>query len=274
MANLTKYEKSQVSLIEAWENKEPSVVSSVIGTVTKPISWLTGKMIPDAVMEGALNFSNAAAGFFTDEDDIRRDGHVGNISELRHKDLQLSDKLADEVHNWAIGAAAATGAGTGVAGVAGIIADVPALITMSLRTIQKIGLCYGYRTDNEMEKSFVRGILSATSSNKMKAKLETLFALRVTYNLIEKTTWKKMGEIAAQQALQQELGREATVISIKALAKQLGINITKRSALKAIPIVGAAVGAVVSGDFLRDVGYAAIRTYQKRWLADNGKLKF
>ena len=45
----------------------------------------------------------------TDEDDILRDGGVSYIEELRHKDLRLSDKLADEVHNWAIGTAAEGG---------------------------------------------------------------------------------------------------------------------------------------------------------------------
>ena len=60
---------------------------------------------------------------------------------------------------------------------------------------------------------------------------------------------------------------------IKNLAKQLGINITKRKALQTIPIVGAGIGAVMNAAYITDITEAAIRIYEKRWLNDNGKYK-
>ena len=85
---------------------------------------------------------------------------------------------------------------------------------------------------------------------------------------MQKQTWKEIERRAAQSA-----GKEFGIIAIKNLCKQLGINLTKRKALQVIPGVGAAVGAAVNADFLRDVGYAARRVYQKRWLEENGKWK-
>ncbi|MBB3263870.1 DNA-binding transcriptional regulator YhcF (GntR family) [Azospirillum sp. OGB3] len=77
-----------------------------------------------------------------------------------------------------------------------------------------------------------------------------------------------MAEVAAEQTL----SREAALVALRSLAKQLGINLTKRKALQAIPIIGAGVGAAVNGSYIRDVGWAARRAYQERWLADKNKI--
>lgn len=61
-------------------------------------------------------------------------------------------------------------------------------------------------------------------------------------------------------------------MTIKNLARQLGINITKRKALQAIPVLGAAVGATMNIVYITDITEAAIRTYQKRWLEENGRI--
>ena len=56
------------------------------------------------------------------------------------------------------------------------------------------------------------------------------------------------------------------------MAKQIGINITKRKALQAIPVIGALVGGSVNGWYIKDVGWAARRAFQERWLIDNQKI--
>jgi hypothetical protein len=52
----------------------------------------------------------------------------------------------------------------------------------------------------------------------------------------------------------------------------LGINITKRKALQAIPVIGAGVGASLNGWYIKEVGWAARRAFQERWFIDNRKL--
>jgi hypothetical protein len=54
------------------------------------------------------------------------------------------------------------------------------------------------------------------------------------------------------------------------VAAQLGLNLTKRKALAALPVIGAAIGATVNGWYMRDIGAAAQRAYQQRWLEDRG----
>ena len=263
------YENRQIELIKDWEQQVPGVVSKGVGLLAKPAPWLVQQVVPQSAIKAALNAANSAGKKLADESDILRDGNVTMVEELRKQSLETSDRLADEVHNWAIGMATAEGGAAGFTGVAGIAADIPAVLTLALRTIHKIGLCYGYRADTKEEQDFVLSILSAAGSNTQKEKTSALLALKSIEVLVAKQTWKAISVKAETQLMGKELG----VIAIKNLCKQLGINLTKRKALQAIPGVGAFVGAAVNADFLRDVGYAARRVYQKRWLEENGKWK-
>ena len=197
-----------------------------------------------------------------------RDAKVSSIHELKTKDLQVSDKLADNIHNWAIGIAGTEGGVAGFFGLPGMVADIPTIITFALRTIHKIGLCYGYKTTTQEDNLFVYSVMSAAGSNSVKEKNMAIATLRQLNVILLKNTWKKMAEKAAQE----KMSGEAFIIAIKALAKQLGINLTKRKALQAIPIAGAGVGSAMNIAFINDICWAARRSYQKRWLMDNGKI--
>jgi uncharacterized protein (DUF697 family) len=113
------------------------------------------------------------------------------------------------------------------------------------------------------------GILSASGANSMSEKIEALATLRSLEVSIAKQKRKAMAEKAAGR----QLSKEGGIIVIKNLAKQLGITLTKRRAMQAIPVIGAAVGASVNGWYVKDVGWAARRSFQERWLVDNKKVK-
>lgn len=266
---MDNYEQQQYQKIVEWKNQAPSVGSQTVGFVLKPVTWVVNKVIPSKAIEGVLVACNGMAEFITDSNDIIRDAQVSKISDLKTKDLHLSDQLANEVHNWAIGVAAVEGAAAGASGIVGLIADVPALITMSFRVVHKIGLCYGFECKTEADKQFVMGVLSAAGANTLSEKAASVAVLQKINVMITKTTWKKLAEKAATN----KYGIEAAIIKIKSVAKQLGINITKRKAAQAIPIIGAGVGAAINTAFLNDVAWAARRTFQERWLMTNNKIK-
>ncbi len=268
LGNVSAYEKKQFAEIIKWQNKKPSVASSAVGYAMKPVEWLVQKIVPQKAIQGALVASNMLAENLTDMNDITRDGGVKCISELRHKDLKLSDDLANEVHNWANGIATTEGGAAGFFGVAGMVMDIPTLITLSLRTIHKIGLCYGYECNTEKDRQFVYAIMSAAGANTISEKAISVVTLQSLNVMIAKTTWKKMAEKAATNAV----GKEAGAIAIKGLAKQLGINITKRKAAQAIPVVGGLIGAAMNLAFMDDISWAARRSFQERWLLENRKI--
>lgn len=125
--------------------------------------------------------------------------------------MELCDNLADEVHNWAIGIASAEGGVVGALGIAGMAADFPAIITLALRTIHKIGICYGYEAKTELDNQFVLGILSASGANSVKEKEMALLTLKNIETMLIKQSWKTM----AKEAAEQQLNKEGIVIAIK-----------------------------------------------------------
>ena len=265
---MNPYEKRAVHAISEWKAEEPGVVSKTVGFVLTPLNWLVEQVVPKAAILGVLNLSSQMAEWLSDTDDIKRDGKVTSILKLQTKSLTLSDSLANEVHNWAIGIATAEGAATGFAGLPGLAVDIPAIITLALRTITKIGICYGYIPKTKADKDFILSILSAASSNTMKEKATALLTLRTIEVTIAKQTWKAI----AERATQQELSKEAGIIALRKLAKQLGENLTKRKAAEAIPFIGAAIGGSVNGWYIKEVGWAARRAFEERWLIRNRKV--
>lgn len=266
--NQTPYEQQQCTEIDKWKSTEPNVVNQAIATLLKPLTWVVANVVPDKAIEGAITAAYKAAEFLTDKDDIIRDAQITEISELKHKDLELSDRLANEVHNWAIGVAGAEGAATGAAGLPGMAVDIPALITMSFRVIHKIGICYGYEATTEADKNYILQIFSAAGSNTMQEKQAAILILRQATQAIAKTTWKGM----AQKAANNKFCVEGGILAVKAVAKQFGINITRRKALQTIPGLGALIGGSMNLSLVNDIAWAARRMYQERWLIDNNKI--
>lgn len=266
---MNSYEKIQFDQIVEWKNEEPSVVSQVAGYVFKPVTWAVNKLIPRKAIEGALLGCNKVAELLTDTNDIKRDANVSSIKDLAYKELKLSDKLANEVHNWALAIAGAEGAAAGATGLLGFAVDIPALITQSLRVIHKIGLCYGFECRTEQDKQLVLGIMSAAGANTIEEKTASVALLQSMKVMIMRSTWKSL----AAKAAQNKFGEEAAIIGIKALAKRLGVNITKRKALQTIPVIGAGIGAAVNVAFINDVAWAARRTFQETWLIANKRIE-
>lgn len=262
---MNDYEKQQMQAIEEWKAQEPGVVAQAAGFVFKPVAWFVEKVVPQKALEGALTAANKVAEMATDKSDILRDGAVSDIKELQTKDLELSDKLASEVSNWAMGIAAAEGFAAGATGLPGMAVDIPTLITLGLRTIHKIGLCYGFEAKSEEDIMFVYQVMSAAGANTVKEKVAAIAIIKDINVMIAKNTWKKLAEDAAAN----KISRAALVMTIKALAKRLGINITRRKALQAIPMIGGAVGAAMNTAFINDITWAARRSFQERWLEIN-----
>lgn len=269
MLNIIKnlYEKKEYEKIVEWKGLEPSVLSKVMGTIFKPVSWLIQTVIPESAMRGAIQASNSASKYLIDNEKFKKECNITEITEMKKKTMKECDNFADEIHNWAIAYAATEGGVTGATGILGMAVDIPAVITLAFRTINKIGLCYGFESKSEEDSQIILSILSAAGANTMKEKQVALLTLKQLQVMVIKTTWKKM----AQKVAENEFSKEAGILALKNLAKQLGINLTKRKALQTIPLIGAAVGASVNGTFINDISWAARRVFQERWIMEKYK---
>lgn len=266
--DLSPYENKQIEAIKEWKSQTPSVVSKAVGTILSPLTWLVQKVVPESAIKGALNLSNILAKKLADIGDIKKSAGVDEISELKTKDLEQSDKLANSVQVKAVLVTSGEGAGTGFFGLPGMAIDIPTIITLSLRTIHKIGMCYGYEVKDENDQNFIYGILSAAGANTIPEKVAALTYLRSIEVAVAKQTWKFIAEKAATE----QFSKEAGILLVRNLAKQIGVNITKRKALAAIPVIGAAIGGSVNGWYINDIAWSARRAFQERWMLDNQKI--
>lgn len=246
------YIEQQIKEINEWENRKPSTIEQGISTLLAPVRGVTA-IIPEQVVEAALTKTCAVGKTLARKGDILSDGEVDSIEELRYKKLALSDKIADSVHNWAIGMAASEGFATGMGGAMAMAADVGILITLAFRTIHRIGMCYGYEVKTDEDEKFVLNILSVSTANNINERKAALLALKANI---------RAGSVVAQKILMNDL--------IKNLAKQIGINLTKRKMAQVVPLIGAGLGAAMNYSFITDIAWAARRAYQRKWLEDNG----
>lgn len=265
-AVLNDYERAQLEAVRVWKSEPPSIASQALLKLLSPAIFLVDKLVPIEAMEAVIERTRVAGLKLADVNDVVRAGGVKELSELRGVPLEKCDQLASSVQRWAVGFAAGEGAATGAAGLVGIAVDIPAALALAFRTIYKTGICYGYApTSGDTE--FVHGVLAASGANTMQEKVAALACLSAIRTTLHQQTWKMMANRAAEHAF----SREGAILAVRGLARQLGINLTKRKALQAIPVIGAVVGASVNAWYIRDVASSARRAYQERWLFENGK---
>lgn len=260
------YEQQQIEAIEAWEAQPPSAMARTMGFLAAPLVWAAQKVVPEDVMEKAIDAALNAAAAVSGSDDLLAEAkklgfEAASCRDFANAPLHISDGLSDTVADWAKGLAAAEGAVTGMTGLVGLTADIPALIVLAIRTIRRIGACYGFDTSAEAERSFLLQALRAGSANTAEDKKSAISGAAEIRAVLDGTSTaistREQGAI---------LGREAFTAAVRNLAKQLCINLTRRKAAQAIPVVGGGVGAAMNVLFVSDVADAALRLYQKRRL--------
>ncbi|OWA35930.1 hypothetical protein B9G55_08600 [Saccharibacillus sp. O16] len=156
-----------------------------------------------------------------------------------------ANRLASESRNLAT----AQGATTGIGGVFTLAADIPAVLGLSLKVIQEIGLCYGYDANDKAERVFAVKVLQFSSS-----------------------------DIVGKQAVLDELNLKAgedgkLPPAVTAMSKIQGwreVVTTYRDSwgwkklLQAVPVAGIVFGAFANRQTLDGVAEAAHMLYRKR----------
>ena len=260
------YEQQQIKAIQVWQGQSPKLSSVLLGMAFTPATKLVDMVIPQSALHAALEAACSVGEKLANPDAIIKQANISHIGELFYVNLALCDTLANTTHDRAIAMAAAEGGVTGASGLIGVAVDIPTLMTLALRTIYQTALCYGFELKGEEGRQVVLRIFGVASANSLKEKEAALVSLVAIKQMLQQQTWAQI-----QQTAFATMGKEALVFAIKDLAAQLGINLTKRKALTIVPMIGAAVGAVVNGSFIKDVGWAARRTFQEMWLLQHGQ---
>ena len=236
---------------DAYRGTGPAAFPRAVRSLSKPIGFLTNRLIPADVIEAAIRGADWAA-----SGSIRKTAIQHDFS-----DIQACEDAVADVRRWALGYAVTGGGAAGAFGALGLALDVPATMTLALRTVRLIGLCYGFGADSEAERVHILDILQLAGANSMKEKLEAIEKLAKDRTDFAGTDWQKIVQLTGQTS--------GSLTATRRVAATLGVNLSTRKVAQLAPIIGAAVGAGVNAAFLNDVAAAARFAYRERWLQIN-----
>lgn len=258
---LTVYERGQLAQLRKWKAEGPGWGTRLMSQPSMATARVVQSVIPVSALRAALKGFEKVAQKLGGPKAVLRRGKVDSLQDLRSQPLQTCDRLAQFEERAAIAAAGVSGVATGVFGVAGLVVDVPALITQALRVIHRVGLCYGEDMLTESRQGMVIGIFALASANSMEEKQQALEALLTDNDLLD-AAWRD----GVERAAERELAKEAAVFSLQTLASRIGMQLGKRKAAGAVPILGAAVGGAVNAWYAHEVAQIARYVFQERWL--------
>ena len=254
--------------IERWESRGPGFVLSLSDFVLRPAENAARAVVPARIQKAATTaIQEFLSGLGSAAHLISNEAKIYHKVETAYQDggdvLKASHTVAKHLWICNLAYGIGVGGGTGLMGLAGLAADIPSLITVSLRLIQQIGICHGYDVRADEEQEYVMHVLRIGSTASRQAKMESLLVLKPVEQVLLKVSWRKMSETIAR--------REIRYLSLRAamqeFARTLGIQLTRRKALQLAPVVGALIGASCNAQFVNDVGRAAYMLYRRRRIA-------
>lgn len=249
------------SEIQAWANKPPTVLDKALAVVAKPLEAVY-RQVPAPLMravsntlEGTLRMLCDGAGFTVSESLVlgKLKG-VKRLEEIREMDIRALDRHATWIIQSHAAGCAGVGGGAGVAGLPGLVVDIPGLYTVLFRMVLELGFLYGFDSHSPFERrQALQTLASGHDTGKVAKEGVLCEAARVQGMLAKGATWK-------------ELEQSVLVVAIQQLAEKLGIRLVKRKMAQALLVIGALVGAAGNYGLASDVGFAAYQSYRLRFL--------
>lgn len=265
--SLTAYEQQQLEKLQAWQAEPPGWLTRRLASASGPVARAAQNLIPVPALKLALNSANGVAARLANADRVLKLAGVESLEALRDVELERCDTLAQKVRRQSVGLSAAGGVLTGVAGAPGLVLDVPALLTLALHNIHRTGLCYGYDSLGAEDRPYAIAVFALASANTAEEKQLALDALRA-----EQEPDAAAFRDGMERAAQRELGKSAAVYSLHNLSRQLGLNLGRRKAASAIPVLGAIVGGAVNAWYLNDLSQTARYAFHLRRFVEKGAL--
>ncbi|MDX9753948.1 MAG: EcsC family protein [bacterium] len=185
---------------------------------------------------------------------------VQSLEEIRPLPLSVIDPVADHYIKKGEWLCAAEGAATGVGGAILLAADAVSLLVLQLRTIQQIGLCYGFDVNQPEERLFaVKLLAEAYQHPALKERDSLLKEMRFASNLIQGKT--PIGLLRNRFFIQ----------GFAKVAEKIGLRMGTRKVTQFIPVLGAVTGGIINKKVTKDIALIAKEIYRTRLQEQNQK---
>ncbi|RMG24046.1 MAG: EcsC family protein [Bacteroidetes bacterium] len=284
MAKLNSTEVKILDEIAGWKAEGPGFLNRATEFVSKPIGWLTDKLVPESVKGSASDIADTIAEKLKDVSrwsvnpqevlEATREFEItaNSIPELKKASIHDLDHVAQKFIEGNTRVATLSGIGTGLVGWPGLIADLPTLFLLSMRSIHQIALCYGFdpngenHTDfeREFETQYIMRIFKiATASDKVQ-KQRALGELKD----FEAGRDEELAREIGSDYTTKQLGKNASSFVSQRIIREIVEQTISKKAAALVPGLGAVFSAGFNYVYLKDVGEAAYMLYRERFLLD------
>lgn len=284
MAKLNSAESKILDEIAKWKASSPSFLNRATDFVSKPIGWLSEKLIPEDVRGSVSGLTEKVVEKLQDvsqwsvsdssvlEATREFDITATSIAGLKKASIHDLDHIAEKFIEQNTRVATVSGAGTGLVGWPGLIADLPALFALSTRSIYQIALSYGYDLNGEdstpdakaYEMEYMMRVFKiATASDKVQKQR----ALGELKDFEAGRHSEVYGTVAGDYTAKQ-ISKGATSYLSRIIIKEIIERTIAKKAAALIPGLGAVFSAGFNYVYLKDVGEAAFMIYRERFLLD------
>lgn len=265
--DMSPYEASALEAIQAWRNPPSSWWSDA--TRQAQVAWndvtdLVHK-IPgvdwtmENVVSGLLELVNEITqdSVWTDavlKDFRSRGTHVTTLDDIRSLDLEQVDAALRGLDTKYVSLATAEGAATGLAGAAGIVPDIVALVSINLRAAGEIATYCGFDMLQPEERVKALRVLDEVAKPGNNRKNVTLSpAIRTASRVARQQGTQILEQIGAGNA-------------VEGLLRRLGVNLTEKKLAQMVPVTGAFLGGGLNYLYTTSVCQTAMNLYRERFL--------
>jgi uncharacterized protein (DUF697 family) len=152
-------------------------------------------------------------------------------------DLRLLDRVAEETIHSGMNLAALQGAGFGLGGVLTLVPDMSLMAAITLRTIQKLSLIYGFEFNSDKE---IAELWVATAS--------------------------AAGVDIGRELIEKELVNKFVPRVIQRIAVSASAEVVEKWAARVIPVISSVIGAGLNYYFIRAWGERAKKHFRGKHL--------
>ncbi|WP_251552530.1 EcsC family protein [Neobacillus muris] len=174
-------------------------------------------------------------------------GHpIGDMTDIQEISLSTMDKLSRELADKRKKAAAIQGASTGIGGFFTLAIDIPAIMAISLKTLQEMAIIHGYDPTEKSERVFIIKCLQFSSSD--------IVGKQAILN--ELSSFYDHGSQSSEMVSQLQGWREV----VFTYRDQFGW----KKLFQMVPIAGMLFGAFTNRSMINDLAETGRMLYRKR----------
>lgn len=264
---ISEYDRLAIEAIRAWKNpseswysgaqKKASVAWNNITELVHKIPGVDWTM--ENVVKGLLELTNEITqdSVWTDAviKDFQSSGHnVTSLEEIQQLTLEEIDRVCSGLDKKYTGLATVEGAATGVAGAAGMVPDLVALVSINLRAAGEYATYFGFNMKEPAERLFALQILDRVAQPSNNTKNVTIApAVRTASRVARQTGTQVLEQIGVGNA-------------VEAIARRLGIALTEKKLAQMVPVTGAFIGGSLNYLYTTTVCKTAYFLYSERFL--------